>query len=251
MRVVVVRAGGRRGLSLLLLVGCLILGVLGIGAVNAHAATPSSLAGETFTSQQVKGSTLTGTCNLEGGSFSFSVSGTATGPFPGTFTESGTFVALPDGFLTSFSSTFTVTNSSGTVTVTGSKSLVGDFSRMFCDKISSYSSVSTVNDFTTTYAATINGTGGDKGAATVNISGLVGFPRPTLVFSETFGSAGGPPPPTSKTQCKHGGWRSFGMFKNQGDCVSFVATGGKNPPSGPNQPKPRPNQPLWLSPSVL
>jgi hypothetical protein len=24
----------------------------------------------------------------------------------------------------------------------------------------------------------------------------------------------------------------FGVFKNQGDCVSSVATGGKNPPAG-------------------
>jgi hypothetical protein len=39
--------------------------------------------------------------------------------------------------------------------------------------------------------------------------------------------------PTSKDQCKHGGWRDFGVFKNQGDCVSFVATKGKNPPGGP------------------
>ena len=38
--------------------------------------------------------------------------------------------------------------------------------------------------------------------------------------------------PTSKDQCKNGGWREFGLFKNQGDCVSFVATGGKNPPAG-------------------
>jgi hypothetical protein len=36
--------------------------------------------------------------------------------------------------------------------------------------------------------------------------------------------------PTSKDQCKHGGWRTFGVFKNQGDCVSFVATHGKNQP---------------------
>jgi hypothetical protein len=40
-----------------------------------------------------------------------------------------------------------------------------------------------------------------------------------------------PPLPTSKDQCKNGGWKSFGVFKNQGDCVSFVATGGKNPPA--------------------
>jgi hypothetical protein len=36
--------------------------------------------------------------------------------------------------------------------------------------------------------------------------------------------------PTSITQCQNGGWVSFGQFKNQGDCVSFVATVGKNPP---------------------
>ena len=54
MRLVVVRAGGRRGLCLLLLMGCLILGALGPGAAEARAATPSSLAGETFTSHEVK-----------------------------------------------------------------------------------------------------------------------------------------------------------------------------------------------------
>ena len=41
--------------------------------------------------------------------------------------------------------------------------------------------------------------------------------------------------PTSKAQCKKGGWRDFEVFKNQGDCVSFVATGGKNPPAGAGQ----------------
>jgi hypothetical protein len=39
-----------------------------------------------------------------------------------------------------------------------------------------------------------------------------------------------PPLPTSKDQCKNGGWQTFG-FKNQGDCVGFVATEGKNPPA--------------------
>lgn len=42
-------------------------------------------------------------------------------------------------------------------------------------------------------------------------------------------------PPTTKRQCKKGGWRDFEVFKNQGDCVSFVATGGKNPPAGLSQ----------------
>lgn len=39
--------------------------------------------------------------------------------------------------------------------------------------------------------------------------------------------------PTDKAQCKSDGWMNFGgLFKNQGDCVSYVATGGKNKPSG-------------------
>jgi hypothetical protein len=37
--------------------------------------------------------------------------------------------------------------------------------------------------------------------------------------------------PASKEQCKNGLWRDFGVFKNQGDCVGFVATGGRNPPT--------------------
>jgi hypothetical protein len=43
--------------------------------------------------------------------------------------------------------------------------------------------------------------------------------------------------PTDKNQCKKGGWMTLvdsegNGFKNQGDCVSFVATGGKNPGAG-------------------
>jgi hypothetical protein len=35
-----------------------------------------------------------------------------------------------------------------------------------------------------------------------------------------------PPPPTSKDQCKKGGYRQFG-FRNQGQCVAFVERGPK------------------------
>jgi hypothetical protein len=41
-----------------------------------------------------------------------------------------------------------------------------------------------------------------------------------------------PTVPTSKDQCRNGGWRNFPGFKNEGDCVSYVATKGKNKPSG-------------------
>ena len=45
------------------------------------------------------------------------------------------------------------------------------------------------------------------------------------------------PVPTLKDQCKNGGWKNFtdangNSFKNQGDCVSYVATGGRNPAAG-------------------
>ena len=36
--------------------------------------------------------------------------------------------------------------------------------------------------------------------------------------------------PVSTDQCRNGGWKTYGVFKNRGDCVSFVATKGKNTP---------------------
>ena len=46
-------------------------------------------------------------------------------------------------------------------------------------------------------------------------------------------------PPPTKADCKNGGWQNFdgqngspGPFKNQGDCVSFFATNGKNGGNG-------------------
>jgi hypothetical protein len=44
--------------------------------------------------------------------------------------------------------------------------------------------------------------------------------------------------PTSKQQCMDGGFRRFGVFTTEGDCMAFVATRGKNEP-GKNVPTPR------------
>jgi hypothetical protein len=41
--------------------------------------------------------------------------------------------------------------------------------------------------------------------------------------------------PATKQECKNGGWQTFGVFKNEGDCVSSVATGGANRPAGRTQ----------------
>jgi Ricin-type beta-trefoil lectin domain len=53
-----------------------------------------------------------------------------------------------------------------------------------------------------------------------------------LLQSPGLGEPPGSTLPATKDECRNGGWRSYGVFKNQGDCVSFGATGGKNPPAG-------------------
>ncbi len=60
-----------------------------------------------------------------------------------------------------------------------------------------------------------------------------------FMFSGVVSATIAPPPPTPEyptevDQCKKGGWMDYnGLFKNQGDCVSFVATDGRNQPDGP------------------
>jgi hypothetical protein len=72
--------------------------------------------------------------------------------------------------------------------------------------------------------------GGDVSQwTTVPWSQFKAFGQDDLAFKASFS----PPLPTSKAQCLNGGWKTYGVFKNQGACVSFVASGGKNPPSGP------------------
>lgn len=57
----------------------------------------------------------------------------------------------------------------------------------------------------------------------------VGCSAPETAFLGTLTSGDivvvdSPPPPTSKDQCKNGGYRQYG-FKNQGQCVAFVERG--------------------------
>lgn len=55
-----------------------------------------------------------------------------------------------------------------------------------------------------------------------------------VVFGFEAGSEE-PVMPTAKDDCKQGGWSEYGVFKNQGDCVSFVASQGRNKPAFANQ----------------
>lgn len=92
---------------------------------------------------------------------------------------------------------------------------------------------------TTTTAIMPNPFGGGVATCTITLAQRVGSYR-VLVSSpgddSAYPASTSAPfsitGPTSTDQCKNGGWQVFGIFKNQGDCVSYVATGGKNPPNG-------------------
>jgi hypothetical protein len=69
--------------------------------------------------------------------------------------------------------------------------------------------------------------GGDEGSIwTLSPTGTQTFVGPTSVGG--VGDLAFTPLPTSKDQCKNGGWRRFSFpysFKNQGDCIQLVNTG--------------------------
>lgn len=97
----------------------------------AAQAEAAGLTGETLTS--LPDAAATGTCSRQGSStYTFTVSGTAVGPYPGTFTETGTVTIGPQteefvpgqfrGPLTAFQAQFTIISAAGTVT--GTKTLI-------------------------------------------------------------------------------------------------------------------------------
>jgi hypothetical protein len=66
--------------------------------------------------------------------------------------------------------------------------------------------------------------------------GTVGTPGTVHIDNISLNNqvVGSPTSPLTKDECKDGGWQNPNFnpsFKNQGDCVSFVATHGKNTPS--------------------
>jgi hypothetical protein len=71
--------------------------------------------------------------------------------------------------------------------------------------------------------------------------GNCGFSSPQACYADNSGSVTATITfnnvPTTTDQCKKGGWQGLNdsngtPFKNQGDCVSYVATGGTNPADG-------------------
>jgi len=179
----------------------------------ATASAVSTLTGETL---NATGGPTVERCQVSSGSFSYTVSGPATGPYPGTFTETGSGTLKPEGGAT-LSASFTI--HSGDFLITGSKNGDGGAGTACKDRLGN-TSVETVGS----YQATIHtptGNYADQGASTTSVAtGASG----TSLF-ENFTSSLTQPVligPTSNDQCKNNGWKNFPQFKNQGQCVSSV-----------------------------
>jgi hypothetical protein len=164
----------------------LALGVLPATAA-AQSATPATLTGETLTaSRSVDASPYPFFLPCGGGSTSapdFSFDGTAAGPYPGTFTETGKVVwdaVVPGpngdgGPVTSYSSTFSITGQHATVT--GSETLTDTGGEATCWGSAGGAGVD-IRRVVATYSATITtaaGTYHDHGKSTVNLGQSFGL----------------------------------------------------------------------------
>src|SRR5947208_105288 len=160
-------------------------------ALPATASAASTLTGENLTGASFSGNSFT--CP----SPTYNVSGTATGPYLGTFTETGTW----NQGTGAFSATFTIT--SGTTTITGSKSgSVSPPDSLDCDPqglIGAGAHLSAI-----AYTATIhtaNGNFHDEGTSAVNadILGSISFNAGKATLQESFTSSLTAPVPVAPT----------------------------------------------------
>jgi hypothetical protein len=219
-----------------------LLAVLGTLAAGA-AAAGGSLQGEELLNN---GSfVLTSfACTPDGGSASFTYSGgEAIGPYPGTYETIVTATSGPlsgpagdyrYGQLTSLVETFTIT--SGSTTITGTKTLSQPGGEFYCrtyqpDECGAFdfglSSAVAPALGGTDYAATIGGAA-DYGTATTSAAASGTDCAGQLYaeygsFSESFDQSLAPHGPATAADCKDGGYAAYGTaFKNQGECVSFI-----------------------------
>jgi hypothetical protein len=241
--------------SLLILVGPL------AKPANTQTVAPPTLTGETLTAVEPPSPqdlpepiSVTANCNPSGTStIEYEATGTAVGPYPGTFTESGTFTLGPPGggnplgtrLVESFSAEFEIDSAVGRVTGTKSAEDLLIIGSGVCGQVSTsmgdfFRAIATASARYEATIETASGTFADRGTTQVTVQDiedrLSGSAQFRELFRESFVSDLTEPEPllpTTKEQCKDGGYERFG-FENQGDCVSFVATGGKNEP-GKNQ----------------
>lgn len=161
-------------------------------------------------------------CGTPDNGFAFTINGSGAAPAQAlevdiTSSEAGAFpntnFLLPAGVSDPDVQTAAVINPDGTFSFS--------FSAGSAQLLPATIVVYTFDTVTNTHSATpIYTTTVDRNTACTDGSSLGGS-----------GGGGGGNLPTMKWQCMATLWKAFGVFKNQGDCVSFVATRGKNPPA--------------------
>ena len=191
---------------------------------SAQAATAQTLDGEHFEpANHIEAIGVQGTCNASGPStFGYSSFGQATGPVNDTYETYGEFtLASPTGPVTAISGNFTIHGNEAWITGTQTlaESVVawctpGEQEDLQVEAKTNYS---VLNPFT------------EQGPATLKIGATTGW---ATQYSADFGVQETPPPPpsglpTSKEQCLNGGWKTFEVFKNQGECIAYVSHLGK------------------------
>ena len=176
------------------------------------------------------------------GRITWNVSGVATGLYPGTYTETGT-AEFSGGVLTNVEANFHI--ESAVADVDGRKYAPTGIGT--CSQFDN-GAFTTFVDGVVRYDAIIKPAGGgsfaDEGRASLSVRGMtadnpllaeteatLGYHLESFLSDLAFARA---LLPDAKEQCKDQGFLIFGVFENQGDCVSFVSTHGKNEP-GQNQ----------------
>jgi hypothetical protein len=180
---------------------------------------------------------VTAACNgLTSGTVSYRLfNGVSTGSNPGFFTESGT-VTVTNGVITAWDVHWIVaTVPNGEAYVSGQKHLNTAGATTFaCGTTSATGNLAATFDYSANYQPNTPRppgtpeTGFDSGSATgslmfmtTSLGDPAGPGQSSGTLTETF-LVPLPIAPTSKTECKNGGYASFPMFKNQGECVAFV-----------------------------
>ena len=199
--------------------GLVVALVLAVGTSSAVAAV-STLSGEELSASGGPGAVACQT----GGPYSYTVSGTASGPYPGTFTETGSGMVNSSPGPATLSASFTITSPTTSTTITGTKN--GGPGGLGCQDL--FGPNTAVGLTGLSYQATLHtSTGNFADRGTSDVVRLFTGPSGTTL-DETFTSSLGPVfAPTSKDQCKNGGWATSTnpVYKNQGECVSHFASG--------------------------
>jgi hypothetical protein len=219
----------RAGLVVLGVATIAVLGPFGVTSGATVQATPPTLTGESF-HQDTPTITSMNCSGFVPLTFTYSATGRASGPYPGTFTVRGRVTGNEPE-----SSSFTIDSPVGRVTGTGSIDNPGiscggsclgvldcaDNGGQFGCCGPQYRAVGPYNATITTPTGTFTDSGFFD--AEFYRSG----DNPLNRFDQSFESsllAPKPVAPTTKSQCKKGGWRQFG-FKSQGQCIRFVNQG--------------------------